>query len=210
MSVALWQQPQPDRAELQQAVRRLTRTVDHLLDATRLESGLLQPVREWCEPGELVREAVALVRIKGKRGSKSTSPKDLAHDFSGRAPDSTSVRRVTLERRRSRQKRSTDRSERGARRFHARDFPWPITAQVLRPAKKTKSSKNSIAVRHAPRRSRPWSFHRPPTGRGALPARSSRKIEKTAARAFPFAFPSANRCSFRLKRPHETGRVDHR
>jgi two-component system, OmpR family, sensor histidine kinase KdpD len=50
---------QPDRAELQQAVQRLTRTVDHLLDATRLESGLLQPVREWCEPAELVREAVA-------------------------------------------------------------------------------------------------------------------------------------------------------
>jgi two-component system sensor histidine kinase KdpD len=58
MSVAL-QQPEPDRAELQQAARRLTRTVDHLLDATRLESGLLQPVREWCEPGELVREAIA-------------------------------------------------------------------------------------------------------------------------------------------------------
>jgi two-component system sensor histidine kinase KdpD len=58
MSVAL-QQPQPDRAELQQAVRRLTRTVDHLLDATRLESGLLQPVREWCDPAEIVREAVA-------------------------------------------------------------------------------------------------------------------------------------------------------
>jgi two-component system sensor histidine kinase KdpD len=53
------QQPQPDCAELQQAARRLTRTVDHLLDATRLESGLLQPVREWCDPAELVREAVA-------------------------------------------------------------------------------------------------------------------------------------------------------
>jgi two-component system, OmpR family, sensor histidine kinase KdpD len=58
MSGAL-QQQQSDRAELQQAVRRLTRTVDHLLDATRLESGLLQPVREWCEPGDLLREAVA-------------------------------------------------------------------------------------------------------------------------------------------------------
>src|ERR1700704_270418 len=58
MSGAL-QQQQSDRAELQQAVRRLTRTVDHLLDATRLESGLLQPVLEWCDPAELVREAVA-------------------------------------------------------------------------------------------------------------------------------------------------------
>jgi len=63
MSVAL-QQPQPDCSELQQAVRRLTRTVDHLLDATRLESGLLQPVREWCDPGELVREVVAESGLK--------------------------------------------------------------------------------------------------------------------------------------------------
>jgi two-component system, OmpR family, sensor histidine kinase KdpD len=59
MTAAL-QQPQPDREELQQAARRLTRTVDHLLDATRLESGLLRPVREWCDPAELVREAVAV------------------------------------------------------------------------------------------------------------------------------------------------------
>jgi two-component system, OmpR family, sensor histidine kinase KdpD len=57
MTAAL-QQREPDCSELQQAVRRLTRTVDHLLDATRLESGLLQPVREWCDPAELVREAV--------------------------------------------------------------------------------------------------------------------------------------------------------
>ena len=65
MTAAL-QQPEPDRAELQQAAGRLTRTVDHLLDATRLESGLLQPVREWCDPGELVREAVAASGLRGK------------------------------------------------------------------------------------------------------------------------------------------------
>src|SRR5215510_5598671 len=65
MSVAL-QQPKPDCAELQQAVQRLTRTVDHLLDATRLESGLLQPVREWCDPAELVREAVASSGLNDK------------------------------------------------------------------------------------------------------------------------------------------------
>jgi two-component system, OmpR family, sensor histidine kinase KdpD len=63
MSVAL-QQSKPDSAELQQAVRRLTRTVDHLLDATRLESGLLQPVREWCDPVELVREVIAESGLK--------------------------------------------------------------------------------------------------------------------------------------------------
>ena len=64
MTAAL-QQPEPDRAELQQAARRLTHTVDNLLDATRLESGLLQLVREWCDPGELVREAVAASGLKG-------------------------------------------------------------------------------------------------------------------------------------------------
>ena len=67
MSVALQSgrpSEEPDRAELQQAVQRLTRTVDHLLDATRLESGLLQPLREWCDPAELVREAVASSGLK--------------------------------------------------------------------------------------------------------------------------------------------------
>jgi two-component system, OmpR family, sensor histidine kinase KdpD len=63
MSAAL-QQPRLDSAELQQAARRLTHTVDNLLDATRLESGLLQPVREWCDPGELVHEAVASSGLK--------------------------------------------------------------------------------------------------------------------------------------------------
>jgi two-component system, OmpR family, sensor histidine kinase KdpD len=57
-------QSQLDRGELQQAVGRLTRTVDHLLDATRLESGLLRPVREWCDPGELIREALARAGLK--------------------------------------------------------------------------------------------------------------------------------------------------
>jgi two-component system sensor histidine kinase KdpD len=75
ISAAL-QQTQPDRAELQQAVRRLTRTVDHLLDATRLESGLLKPVLEWCDPGELLREAVELVGLK-ENSVKITVGKDL-------------------------------------------------------------------------------------------------------------------------------------
>jgi two-component system, OmpR family, sensor histidine kinase KdpD len=79
ISAAL-QQPQPDRAELQQAVRRLTRTVDHLLDATRLETGLLQPIREWCEPSELVSEAVALAGIK-KQSIKITVAKNLPAIF---------------------------------------------------------------------------------------------------------------------------------
>ena len=63
MTAAL-QQPRPDSVELQQAARRLTHTVNNLLDATRLESGLLQPVCEWCDPGELVHEAVAASGLK--------------------------------------------------------------------------------------------------------------------------------------------------
>src|SRR4029077_9967459 len=63
MTAAL-QQPEPDCSELQQAARRLTRTVDHLLDATRLESGLLQPMREWCDLAELVTEAITASGLK--------------------------------------------------------------------------------------------------------------------------------------------------
>ena len=70
---------QPDRAELQQAVRRLTRTVDHLLDATRLESGLLQPVREWCEPADLLREAVAAAGLNDRRRPNQRRQKFADH-----------------------------------------------------------------------------------------------------------------------------------
>ena len=41
-------------ANCEQAARRLTRTVDHLLDATRLESGAAAASREWCDPGRAV------------------------------------------------------------------------------------------------------------------------------------------------------------
>lgn len=73
ISAAL-QQPHPDRAELKQAVGRLNRTVDHLLDATRLESGLLQPAREWCDPGELLRDAIRQARLKEKSIKVSVAP----------------------------------------------------------------------------------------------------------------------------------------
>jgi two-component system sensor histidine kinase KdpD len=73
ISAAL-QQPNPDRAELKQAVRRLTHTVDHLLDATRLESGLLQPAREWCDPEELLREAITQARLKENAVKVNVAP----------------------------------------------------------------------------------------------------------------------------------------
>jgi two-component system sensor histidine kinase KdpD len=77
MSATL-QQPQPDCAELKQAARRLTRTVDTLLDATRLESGLLQPVREWCDPGDLLREAARQAGL-GDRPVRIVVGEDLPH-----------------------------------------------------------------------------------------------------------------------------------
>ena len=77
MSATL-QQAQPDCSELQEAARRLTRTVDALLDATRLESGLLQPVREWCDPGELLREAVRQTAL-GNRPVRIAVGEDLPH-----------------------------------------------------------------------------------------------------------------------------------
>ena len=63
---AALEQPVPDRAELRQAVRRLTRAVNHLLDATRLESGQLALNREWCDPAELAREAIALAELENR------------------------------------------------------------------------------------------------------------------------------------------------
>jgi len=57
ISAAL-EQPAIDRSELARANDRLRRTVEHLLDATRLETGLLKASREWCDPVELAREAI--------------------------------------------------------------------------------------------------------------------------------------------------------
>ncbi|MDQ2767479.1 MAG: DUF4118 domain-containing protein, partial [Gemmatimonadota bacterium] len=76
LSAAL-QQPQSEPAELRQAVDRLTRTVDHLLDATRLESGLLQPVPEWCDPGELLRDAITRAGL-AESAVQLHSPENLA------------------------------------------------------------------------------------------------------------------------------------
>ena len=112
MSVTL-QQPQPDRAELQQAVRRLTRTVDHLLDATRLESGLLQPVREWCDPGELLREAVDTRGIEGWKCETQHRAKP-SDRFGGCSSHRAGARGVAFQCGCSWKIRSTDRSERDA------------------------------------------------------------------------------------------------
>ena len=59
ISAALEQSPPtPLLAEIRSAVTRLTNVVNHLLDMTRLDSGLMRPNFEWCDPGELLREAL--------------------------------------------------------------------------------------------------------------------------------------------------------
>jgi two-component system sensor histidine kinase KdpD len=52
-------QPVLDRFEIARANDRLRRSVEHLLDATRIESGMLKPTLEWCDPVELARDAIA-------------------------------------------------------------------------------------------------------------------------------------------------------
>lgn len=72
---ATLEQPQPDLGELRQAANRLRRTVGQLLDATRIESGLLQPVLEWCDPSDLVADALRLCEGAEERVTvKKTAP----------------------------------------------------------------------------------------------------------------------------------------
>ena len=46
--------------ETQQALRRLHRVINNLLDMTRIESGVIHPKLEWCDVGELIQAAIDL------------------------------------------------------------------------------------------------------------------------------------------------------
>ena len=46
--------------EIQQAVRRLHRVINNLLDMTRIESGVIHPKLDWCDTRELIQAAVDL------------------------------------------------------------------------------------------------------------------------------------------------------
>ena len=46
--------------EIQQAVRRLHRVINNLLDMTRIESGVIHPKLDWCDIEELIRAAIDL------------------------------------------------------------------------------------------------------------------------------------------------------
>jgi two-component system sensor histidine kinase KdpD len=51
------EQPQPNLGEIRTATNRLRRVVDELLDVARIESGLVQPQREWCDVLDLLTES---------------------------------------------------------------------------------------------------------------------------------------------------------
>ena len=57
-------------------------------------------------------------------------------------------------------------------------------------------------------RARPWSFDRAPIGRSARRPDRGAKSRTRRLAFFHSASRSVNRCSFRRKRPHETGRID--
>ena len=48
--------------EIRDGSRRLNRVVDNLLDMNRLESGVIQPKREWCDVRELLQSAIEIER----------------------------------------------------------------------------------------------------------------------------------------------------
>jgi two-component system sensor histidine kinase KdpD len=53
-------QPAVNLDEIRRANDRLHRSVDHLLSATRIESGQIKPKLEWSDPVDLIYEALAL------------------------------------------------------------------------------------------------------------------------------------------------------
>jgi two-component system sensor histidine kinase KdpD len=58
--------PEPQPQEIRRALDRLSRTVEHLLNASRLESGALQLNLEWCEPAEIIRDAIDRAGLSGQ------------------------------------------------------------------------------------------------------------------------------------------------
>jgi two-component system sensor histidine kinase KdpD len=56
------EQPAVSAEEIRRATDRLHRAVEQLLSATRIESGLLKPNREWCDPADLANEAIVLAQ----------------------------------------------------------------------------------------------------------------------------------------------------
>ena len=59
------EQPVLDVVEVRRANDRLRRSVEHLLNASRIESGLIKPARVWCDPVDIIHDAMALSQTQG-------------------------------------------------------------------------------------------------------------------------------------------------
>ena len=57
--------------ETHQALRRLHRVINNLLDMTRIECGVIHPKLDWCDTGELIQAAIDLA-ADGVRGNPIT------------------------------------------------------------------------------------------------------------------------------------------
>jgi two-component system sensor histidine kinase KdpD len=64
--------------ETQQALRRLHRVINNLLDMTRIESGVVRPRLDWCDVGELIQAAIELAADSVGEGAVGI---DIARDF---------------------------------------------------------------------------------------------------------------------------------
>jgi two-component system sensor histidine kinase KdpD len=54
--------------EIQQALRRLNRVINNLLDMTRIESGVIHPKLDWCDVGDVIEAAKDLTAdVMGSR-----------------------------------------------------------------------------------------------------------------------------------------------
>ncbi len=66
-----------DRAEIRRANDRLRRTVEQLLDATRIETGMLKPTLEWCDPTELANGAVERAGLHDRQSPRIETAGEL-------------------------------------------------------------------------------------------------------------------------------------
>ena len=64
--------------EMQLALRRQHRVINHLLDMTRIESGVIRPKLDWCDVAELVQAAIELA---GENIAENPITIEVDHDL---------------------------------------------------------------------------------------------------------------------------------
>ena len=209
MSAAL-QQPQPDRAELQ-ASRRVVSLARSIICSMphAWNRVCLQPVREWCDPGELSPRS-----NRARRTEEQAFEVNVANDLPPISVDARLIEQAldcaAVERRRCTEQRSADRNERRRATIRRLSFRCRSRSRSGR-GRGEQSFRKILSSVPAPRPADSGSVFRSLVNSSKrTAARSSRKIAKAVAHAFSFAFPSAKRCDCLRKRRHETDRADHR